>query len=958
MKRLGCGILLTIVAFAGFAQVDTTYVYNNSMPYGSLDIRIAKSATNYYFLEEGKTFSFRESGGSKTNTFLDMTSWDSSPYLEGNLRERTASGDLFVMNYRLLLPQEYKTSYSPGYPMIVMLHGLGESANCWKNICHHSDGNWSPITNNPPAPTDPESKLLNNDHPLTNGGYQHLKARNDAGAKLPDDKSLSSRAFPGFVLFPQNLNGWDVMPIHDAIRLVRLIAKKYNIDENRIYLAGLSNGGQGAYEAAKRAPWLFSSLLTMSAIGDANIHPQKLAASIAHIPMWTFQGALDENPLPSKTENYVKQFRDAGAQVRYTKYDNVGHGTWNLAFAEPEYFSWMLKANKKDIHSFSGSTTICQSSGLLLELSPGFKAYQWELNGQVIPDATGPTYSATVAGTYRARFSRIDNPGGNDWNPWSEPVTLTVGQPLPQAVIKQEGTTLLNDLNDNKNAYLTANGDYGHYYWYKDGTRVDFPGEQDDTIKHAVITPTMGKGVYTLVTANFDNCLSPVSEGKSVIFNNLAPITIPAPTNFSAKANNSVGVELSWSDQSSNETGFEIWRRRKTDDAVSAWVMATITKADVKSFTDTRLLPSATYQYKIRAVSNMARSNYTPSAAGEFVEVSTSADADAPSAPENFNVKLVGVQTAKLSWAPATDNTGIREYIITFNSQSVATGSSDTTFIIRNLPLNAIIDLRVSAVDFAGNHGAESDSRKTSTYISGLFYQHSTGATFTLDSVDWDRAEFTGMTQTFSLDPKTQDDFFNFRFDGFLLITNPGQYQFRTASDDGSRLRLDNQRIVENNGEHTLRVVTSGVMNLSAGAHRISADYFDYIGADSLLVEYKGPDTNNSWTAITIDVLKSDKNIVTAIESNSDPVNEIVIDIFPNPTSSSDINIEIQSPILQSYNVAMFDKLGRLVHRQQVENPERIMQVTTDQKLSPGLYFFKVSHGQQVVTKRLIIQPE
>jgi hypothetical protein len=958
MKCVGCGVALLLVAFASFSQVDTSYVYNNSMPYGALDIRLAKSSSDYYFLEEGKTFAFRQSGGSKTNAYLDMTSWDSSPYLQGNLRERTSGGDQFVMNYRLLPPTGYNATYKPGYPMIVMLHGLGESANCWKNICHHADQNWSPVINDPPAPTDADSKLLNNDHPLTNGGSQHLKARNDAGNKLPNDASLSARSFPGFVLFPQNLNGWDIQPVHDLIRIVRLIAKKYNIDENRIYVTGLSNGGQGAYEAVKRAPWLFASLLTMSAIGDANIHIQGLASSVAHIPMWTFQGALDENPLPSKTENYVKQFRDAGAIVRYTKYDNVGHGTWNLAFGEPEYFSWLLKGDKSNIHSLSGTRTICQSGGLQLQLAPGFRAYQWELNGQVIAGATSNTYKATQAGKYRARFSRVVNPGEGDWNQWSQVIDLTVGQGLSQAVIKQEGTTLLNDLNNNTNAYLTADGTFGHYYWYKDGTLINFPGTQDDTVKHAVITPTMGKGVYTLVTANFDNCKSPVSEGKSVIFNNQAPITITAPANFSGTVNNASEITLNWVDQSANETGFEIWRRRRLEEAnFSPWMMATITKANVQTFKDTGLYPSTMYQYKIRAVSSSARSNYTPSSSTEFLVLTTSTDSKPPTAPENLTVKLIGVQKAKLTWSPATDDTGVRQYVVIANSDSVSTNSNDTTFVMNNLPLNAIVSIKVRAIDYAGNPGAASVIRKTSTFISGLFYQHSTGATFTLDSIDWSKAEFTGMVQTFSLSPKTQDDFFNFRFDGFLYITTAGQYQFRTSSDDGSRLRLNNNVVVENNGEHTWRTVTSSPINLAAGAHRINLDYFDYIDDDSLLVEYKGPDTNNGWVTVSVSALKSAPHIVTALDPSPDPIDQLIVNIFPNPTTPSNINVEIRSNTKGHYAIQMFDQLGKRVYAETLLNEENTMRLATEQLLSPGLYYLKVTQGKQTVTRRVVIKP-
>src|SRR3954469_1798476 len=105
-KIVGLWGLTLIFYQTAFSQVDTSYVYKTGMPYGTLDIRIAKSTTRYYYLQEGKTFSFRESApGVRTNTYNDGTSWDSSPYTQGNLREKNGNADTFIMNYRLLLPK-------------------------------------------------------------------------------------------------------------------------------------------------------------------------------------------------------------------------------------------------------------------------------------------------------------------------------------------------------------------------------------------------------------------------------------------------------------------------------------------------------------------------------------------------------------------------------------------------------------------------------------------------------------------------------------------------------------------------------------------------------------------------------------------------------------------------------------------------------------------------------------
>ncbi|MEX2232820.1 MAG: prolyl oligopeptidase family serine peptidase, partial [Cyclobacteriaceae bacterium] len=274
-----------------FSQVDTTFIYSTGTPFGALDIRIAKSATNYYYLQENRTFNFRESApGVKTNTYRDMTSWDSSPYKEGHLKEKTETEDNFVMNYRLKMPEGYNPAYTDGYPIIFMLHGYGERGNCAADICYHADRDYLPKTNNPAAPTNIDHELLNNDHNLLHGGRTHLSAVTKAGGKLPDDATLDPKAFPGFVLFPQNFNGWDHFAVQDAIRILRLIMKKYKINPDRVYIEGLSNGGHGLYEAIKRAPWLFSAAIAMSAIDDGFVNVQGMAPKIAHIPLWIFQG--------------------------------------------------------------------------------------------------------------------------------------------------------------------------------------------------------------------------------------------------------------------------------------------------------------------------------------------------------------------------------------------------------------------------------------------------------------------------------------------------------------------------------------------------------------------------------------------------------------------------------------------------------------------------------------------
>jgi hypothetical protein len=422
-------LVLTFLCIYRFSlgQVQPSFLYNTGMPYGTLDIRTRVSASNYFYLKEGETYSYREtSPGVKSKTYLDMTDWDSSPYEEGHMRHAKGQQDEFIMNYRLLKPVNYDENFSEGYPMILMMHGGYERANCHFNDCFHADWNYDPVTNLPPAPSDPQSKLLNNDFNLNLGGRQHIDARNKAGQRLPDSPDLDERAFPGFVLIPQMMNDWDSLSVQNAIRIVLLHADQYNINMDRIYVHGLSAGGHAVYQAIKRAPWLFAAAMPMSAVNDGYIFKQGLQNTVANIPIWIFQGGEDPRPTVEETKDRIQKLKDAGATVRYTEYPELGHAVWNRAYGEDDFFSFMLAKSKANIYPLKGNTAIVEAENVYptLVLPEGFFAYQWERDGEII-EGSSHALIADKPGTYRARFSRRPASSAQQWNRWSDPVLIT-----------------------------------------------------------------------------------------------------------------------------------------------------------------------------------------------------------------------------------------------------------------------------------------------------------------------------------------------------------------------------------------------------------------------------------------------------------------------------------------------------------------------------------------------------
>ncbi len=84
-------------------------------------------------------------------------------------------------------------------------------------------------------------------------------------------------------------------------------------------------------------------------------------------------------------------------------------------------------------------------------------------------------------------------------------------------------------------------------------------------------------------------------------------------------------------------------------------------------------------------------------------------------------------------------------------------------------------------------------------------------------------------------------DHFGVTLTGLLKIPADGLYTFSTTSDDGSRLWLSGQRIVDNDGLHGEQTV-SGLVRLKAGLYPLRVEYFEAAGDQALAISVAGPD--------------------------------------------------------------------------------------------------------------------
>ena len=224
-----------------------------------------------------------------------------------------------TLNYRLLLPKKLKKKGK--YPLHLFLHGIGERGNDNKQQLKYVAGLFI--------------NQRNRNYYKSYGIFP----------QCPDGDSWSTRKI---VESKDGLNHkfYDNKKPTKALSLVLKLmdsfAKLNNVNENRIYVSGLSNGGMGTFEMLYRRPNMFAAGVPIC--GGANIKTAKLFAK--KTPVWIFHGANDDVVHPLYSVRMVDAIIKAGGKPKFTLYDDVGHDSWTNAFKEKGYFKWIYTQNK------------------------------------------------------------------------------------------------------------------------------------------------------------------------------------------------------------------------------------------------------------------------------------------------------------------------------------------------------------------------------------------------------------------------------------------------------------------------------------------------------------------------------------------------------------------------------------------------------------------------------------
>lgn len=142
--------------------------------------------------------------------------------------------------------------------------------------------------------------------------------------------------FPMFLVSPQCAAG-DLWQPRELSALLDHLAETLPVDQDRIYVTGLSMGGFGTWALARLARDRVAAIAPICGGGETY-----WASDIKHIPAWVFHGAKDEVVPVRRSEEMVRALRQAGADVRLTVYPDAGHDSWTATYANPEFYQWLL----------------------------------------------------------------------------------------------------------------------------------------------------------------------------------------------------------------------------------------------------------------------------------------------------------------------------------------------------------------------------------------------------------------------------------------------------------------------------------------------------------------------------------------------------------------------------------------------------------------------------------------
>lgn len=234
---------------------------------------------------------------------------------EFTVRETRFTGGSYqgeTFRYLLLTPEVIEPETS--YPLILFLHGAGERGSEVEKLKTHflpaisSDEFRKAFPCFVVAPQCPAEEWW---------------------VKLPEERTHAST----------RLTEEPAAPLQMALQVVDDVVAEFPVDENRLYLTGISMGGYGSWDLAMRQPDRWAAVVPICGGGD-----ESKGERLVGMPLWAVHGDADSAVPVERSRNMIAAIKDAGGDPRYTELPGIGHDSWTQTYADPNgVLHWMFQ---------------------------------------------------------------------------------------------------------------------------------------------------------------------------------------------------------------------------------------------------------------------------------------------------------------------------------------------------------------------------------------------------------------------------------------------------------------------------------------------------------------------------------------------------------------------------------------------------------------------------------------